>query len=201
MFTQKATIWFLTGFGWWVIIGQWGITLELSSFSLLFPLLCSSCSSVAVCCCLCSVVLFSCCCWCSVVTGHKYESSVVRTRNRFFFRNPSWVGISMLSNEENPMQEYFVPKARDSQINFSFAWKARMCKCRAEVSWKKATTTLWIRSCPEKIFHLKGIDWGMKAAKAFLGRLLAALFIILPILSFMRISFTTFSASCPSWQD
>ena len=101
-----------------------------SSFSLLFPLLCSYCSSVAVCCCMCSVVLFSCWCWCSVVTGQKYESSVVRTGNRFFFRNPSWVGISMQKQwrkrNATVVSFSYLLKARDSQINFSFPWKARM---------------------------------------------------------------------------
>ena len=161
MFTQKATIWFLTGFGWWVIIGQWSITLEAAflcyflSSALIVPLL----LFVAVC-----VLLF----YSPVGVGvllllaRSMSHQLLELAIGFSSEILHGLEFQCKSNAENPMQEYFVPKARDSQINFSFAWKARMCKCRAEVSWKKATTTLWIRSCREKIFHLKGIDWGTR---------------------------------------
>ena len=75
-------------------------------------------------CCFHPVLLFVFCClwpevWVTTCAG-----------NRHFFRNPSWVGISMQKQWRKPnatvVSFSYLLKARDSQINFSFPWKARM---------------------------------------------------------------------------
>ena len=78
-------------------------------------------SSGAVSCGLSSLGLFFCGCLCFVVTCHKYdESPPVVLAIGFSPEILHGLEFQCKSNQENPVQEYFVAKARDSQINFSF---------------------------------------------------------------------------------
>ena len=155
----KSNTWVSDTLDWWVIIRE--ARHNFAFYYYCFVSLMSS-SCVVVC-----VLLFS----SSVVKGQKYESWVVLA-NAFSSEILHGLEFQGSSNEEKPMQQrlVFLPtKSQGYQINFLFAWKAGICfffKCRAQVSWKKPTT-VWIRSCPEKVFTWKGLIGAWRPAGNF----------------------------------
>ena len=98
---------------------------------------------------------------------------------RLFFRNPPWIGISRQkqwrkADAAAPSFSTYQKPGIPDKLFISMKSRNVFFLQMQSSSFLKEAHYILDQVLPWKSIHLKGIDWGMKAAREFLGHLLAS---------------------------